>query len=250
MSKVRELPFTSLQFYATAPYPCSYLEHRVARSQVATPTHLIHADIYSELVSNGFRRSGLYTYRPYCDGCKSCIACRLVVNQFSPKRYQSRAWQKHKNLVSKICHLGFHEEHYDLYIKYQHARHYGGGMDHDNQDQYKQFLVQSNVNTRLIEFRDSNLGSEPGKLRIVCIVDLVNDGLSSVYTFYDTTVAQASYGTYAIYWQIQQVIALKLPYLYLGYLIKESPKMSYKANYQPLELLINGHWRQQSDVNE
>jgi arginyl-tRNA--protein-N-Asp/Glu arginylyltransferase len=243
MSKLKELPFTTLQFYATAPYECSYLAHHQARSQVATPTHLIHADVYGELVASGFRRSGLYTYRPYCDGCKACIACRVDVERFSPKRYQQRAFKKHQNLEVKIGHLEFFQEHYDLYMSYQHDRHLHGGMDGDDQDQYKQFLLQSKVNSRMIEFRDGPDGEEPGKLRIVSIIDVVQSGLSSVYTFFDTSNPRASYGTFTIMWQIEQTKKLQLPYLYLGYYIEESPKMSYKAQFEPLEVLVNDVWQ-------
>jgi len=243
MSKLKELPFTTLQFYATAPYECSYLAHKQARSQVATPTHLIHADVYGELVASGFRRSGLYTYRPYCDGCKACIACRVDVERFSPKRYQQRAFKKHQNLEVKIGHLEFFQEHYDLYMSYQHDRHLHGGMDGDDQDQYKQFLLQSKVNSRMIEFRDGPDGEEPRKLRIVSIIDVVQSGLSSVYTFFDTSNPSASYGTFTIMWQIEQTKKLQLPYLYLGYYIEESPKMSYKAQFEPLEVLVNDVWQ-------
>jgi arginine-tRNA-protein transferase len=243
MSKLKELPFTTLQFYATAPYECSYLAHHQARSQVATPTHLIHADVYGELVASGFRRSGLYTYRPYCDGCKACIACRVDVERFNPKRYQQRAFKKHQHLEVKIGHLEFFQEHYDLYMSYQHDRHLHGGMDGDDQDQYKQFLLQSKVNSRMIEFRDGPDSEEPGKLRIVSIIDIVQSGLSSVYTFFDTSVPSASYGTFTIMWQIEQTKKLQLPYLYLGYYIEESPKMSYKAQFEPLEMLVNDVWQ-------
>mgnify|MGYP000016942138 CR=1 FL=1 len=243
MSKLKELPFTTLQFYATAPYECSYLPNRLARSQVATPTHLIHADIYGELVSSGFRRSGLYTYRPYCDGCKACTACRVQVNHFQAKRYQRRAFQKHHGLSVQVGHLGYFEEHYQLYMQYQKHRHLGGGMDSDDQEQYKQFLLQSKVNSRLIEFRDGPNDSEPGKLRMVSIIDMIQDGLSSVYTFYDASDKKASYGTYCIMWQLQQAKDLGLPYLYLGYYIKESPKMSYKAEYEPIEVLLDSQWQ-------
>jgi arginine-tRNA-protein transferase len=249
MSKLKELPFTTLQFYATAPYSCSYLSDRVARSQVATPAHLINADLYGELVSNGFRRSGMYTYRPYCDGCKACTACRVNIQQFAPKRYQKRAFKKHQGLQAKVGHLAYIQEHYELYMSYQKDRHAGGGMDSDDQDQYQQFLLQSKVNTRLVEFRDGPNDPEPGKLRIVSIIDIIQDGLSSVYTFFDTSVENASYGTYCIMWQLEQAKKLNLPYLYLGYLIKESPKMAYKSEFEPLEILVDDHWQLNHLVN-
>ena len=249
MSKLKELPFTTMQFYATAPYSCSYLSDRVARSQVATPAHLINADLYGELVSNGFRRSGMYTYRPYCDGCKACTACRVNIQQFAPKRYQKRAFKKHQGLQAKVGHLAYIQEHYELYMSYQKDRHAGGGMDSDDQDQYQQFLLQSKVNTRLVEFRDGPNDPEPGKLRIVSIIDIIQDGLSSVYTFFDTSVENASYGTYCIMWQLEQAKKLNLPYLYLGYLIKESPKMAYKSEFEPLEILVDDHWQLNHLVN-
>ena len=249
MSKLKELPFTTLQFYATAPYPCSYLSDKLARSQVATPAHLINADLYGELVSSGFRRSGMYTYRPYCDGCKACTACRVDIQKFAAKRYQKRALKKHQGLQAKVGHLAYFQEHYDLYMSYQKDRHAGGGMDSDDKDQYQQFLLQSKVNTRLVEFRDGPNDPKPGKLRMVSIIDIIQDGLSSVYTFFDTSVENASYGTYCIMWQLEQAKKLNLPYLYLGYLIKESPKMAYKAQFEPLEILVDDHWQLNHLVN-
>lgn len=237
MSLLNDIPLSALHLYLTAPYPCSYLEGREARSQVATPNLLITTPVYSELVRRGFRRSGTFTYRPRCDACRQCVAARVVVAEFQPTRSQRRSYRQHKDLNVTLHALQDKPEYFELYRRYQEVRHRDGGMDDDDPEQYRNFLLQSHIDTLLLEFRDE------GKLRMVSVVDVLEDGLSAVYTFYDPDVPHASFGTFNVLWQIDLCRQLHLPYLYLGYWIANSRKMAYKANFQPLEGLQDGMWR-------
>ena len=236
MSQLNDIPLSTLHFYLTAPYPCSYLPDMQARSQVATPAFLIGAPVYSELVRHGFRRSGTYTYRPRCDICSACVPLRVLAKQFAANRSQRRAWKQHAGLEATLHPLQDHPEHYGLYQRYQHARHKDGGMDNDDHESYQNFLLQSHVDSLMVEFRDQDM------LRMVSVIDLLSDGLSSVYTFYDPDLPRARLGVYNVLWQIELCRKLGLDFVYLGYWIAHSRKMAYKTQYQPAQGLMDGEW--------
>ena len=242
MSLPIEPALHKLQFYVTTPYVCGYLPGKLAQSLIATPHHLVDTNIYSGLIQQGFRRSGKFAYRPHCEHCNACVPVRLVLQTFTPNRSQKRAFKQHTNLSARIMPLGFHGDHFALYSSYQLARHSDvetqTEVNLENEaEQYQQFLCNSHIESLLIEFRD-----EQHALKMVSIVDIVSNGVSAVYTFYDTTDNKASFGTFAIMWQAQWTSSLKLDYLYLGYWIADSQKMAYKQQFKPQEKLIDGEW--------
>lgn len=162
---------------------------------------------------------------------------RVDATAFAPSRSQRRAWRAHQELRPLVAELAWSPEHYELYTRYQQSRHPGGGMDEDSRSQYAQFLLTSRVNTRLVEFRYPD-----DQLAMVSLIDILEDGLSSVYTFYDPDAA-GSLGTYSILWQLDQCRQLGLPWLYLGYWIRDSRKMAYKSGFLPQQLYVDGQWR-------
>jgi arginine-tRNA-protein transferase len=171
------------------------------------------------------------------------VPVRVVLADFTSNRSQKRALKQHQNLTTTILPIDFHEEHYKLYATYQMARHANEESekeekpDQDEVEQYKNFLCQTNVESVMVEFR------EDGQLKMVSVIDIVLDGISAVYTFYETRDSHASLGTYNVMWQIEWAKSLHFPYLYLGYWIRDSKKMAYKQNYKPLEMLIDGEWQ-------
>lgn len=243
MTLPSEAPLHKLQFYVTTAYVCGYLPNQRAQSLIATPQHLINAQVYSGLIQEGFRRSGKFAYRPHCENCNACTPVRLLVDDYTPNRSQKRSFKQHLSLTVSILPLAFHQDHFELYRTYQLARHDDNlSQDKGNHDteskasQYRDFLVESNVETLLIEFRLD------GILKMVSVIDILRDGISAVYTFYETNDLHTSYGTFNIMWLSEWTRQLGLPYLYLGYWIKNSQKMAYKQNFKPQQALIDGEW--------
>lgn len=236
--------FIALRLYTTASYPCSYLPAQAARSEVATPEHLIDSYAYSHLMRLGFRRSGNFVYRPKCPNCQACQSLRIPVETFRPTRSQKRAWRQHQDLQAQVLPLSYQAAHYQLYQTYQRARHSHGGMDCDSSEQYSQFLLQSQVKSRLVQFCAPDNAED---VRMVSLIDILDDGISAVYTFY-APEPKTSYGTYSILWLIELARHLQLPYIYLGYWIEASDKMRYKQDFGPHEILRDGLWQQHQRV--
>jgi arginine-tRNA-protein transferase len=165
------------------------------------------------------------------------VPVRVDVERFVPNRSQRRCLRRNQQLEARFLPLDFREEHYALYRSYLGSRHAGGGMDRDGPDQYTQFMLSSNVDSVMVEFRDGDA------LAMISVIDQVEDGLSAVYTFFDPARAHDSLGVYGVLWQIELARRLELPYLYLGYWIEESRKMAYKKQYPPLEGLLEGRWQ-------
>jgi arginine-tRNA-protein transferase len=226
----------TLIFYATPEHECSYLAGKMAQTMFADPRSEIHKTLYTQLSYLGFRRSGSHYYRPHCEFCNACKASRIPVDKFKPNRAQKRIINKNKDLVIELSSPTFIESHYQLYEKYINTRHFDGDMYPPSQDQYKAFIIDCPKDTRFISFKLKT------QLVALSVVDYLDDGLSAIYTFFDPNLEKRSLGIFAILSQIKLVKELGLNHLYLGYWIRNCRKMSYKSQFQPLEILDNEHW--------
>ncbi|WP_373091175.1 arginyltransferase [Zhongshania sp.] len=224
-----------LKLYATHPHPCSYFADREAKTIFIDPEAKISGPVYSELSRRGFRRSGNHLYRPDCGTCKACIASRVPVTLFRPSRTQRRVEKRNSDLVAHILSAP-NADAYPLYEKYINGRHRDGDMYPPSKDQFDDFLGLGTEDTQHVHFY---LGDT---LVAVAVTDVLNDGLSAIYTFYDPEYPRRSLGVYGILWQIAHCRDLALPYLYLGYWIRDCQKMRYKTDYKPIELLMSDRW--------
>jgi len=226
-----------ISFYATPEHPCSYLQDRPATTVFLDPALPKTRAVHTLLSQNGFRRSGSHIYRPSCKGCDSCVAVRIPAAAFTPGRSQKRCWRTNRDLTVIPREGGFDEEHFALYERYIHRRHFGGGMENPTGKQYMGFLNCPWSQTRFVEFR---LGTA---LLAVAVMDELLDGFSAVYTFFDPDHAGRGLGVFAILWQIQETRRQGLDWLYLGYWVRQSRKMKYKAGFLPQQRLMDGRWQ-------
>jgi arginine-tRNA-protein transferase len=222
--------------YLSMPHPCSYLDGRQSTILFVDPQRLLTPEHYGAFVQQGFRRSGDLVYRPHCKDCSACVAVRVPVCDFTPNRGQKRVLKRNADIDVIATPPRFDPVHFELYRRYQAGRHPGSGMNDTDPQKYLGFLVSRQVTSTFYELRAG------GQLLGVSVVDHLPDGLSAVYTFYEPDCPDRGLGVFAILWQIAEVARQGLEHLYLGYWIAESPKMSYKANFQPLEHLQQGAW--------
>ena len=225
-----------LKFYATQPHPCSYLPEEQATTLFLDPSQPMDVQVYAELSEMGFRRSGDHLYRPHCQRCTACVPARIPVDQFIPNRQQKRILKRNAEIQVTGVRPVFNEEYYDLYARYIEERHADGDMYPPSRDQFSTFLVRDLPFARFYEFRLH------GRLLAVAVTDVLPNGLSAVYTFYDPTEERRSLGRHAILWQIGEAARLGLEAIYLGYWIKNCRKMNYKTQYRPIELFVNQRW--------
>ena len=222
--------------YLSMPHPCSYLPGRMSTILFVDPQRLLSEGEYGAFVRRGFRRSGDLVYRPHCQGCNACVAVRVPVRAFQPARGQRRVWNRNRDIEIVEKPARFDSEHFDLYRRYQAGRHPESGMNDADPQKYLGFLASRQVDSAFFEMRAA------GQLLGVAVADVLPDGLSAVYTFFDPQVPKRGLGVFAVLWEIAETARRGLDFLYLGYWIAEAPKMSYKTNYRPLEALMGGHW--------
>lgn len=225
-----------LRFLLTPEHECGYLPEQEAVTLFVDPQCELNVSRYSLLAEIGFRRSGEHLYRPHCSHCRACIPVRIPTFRFAPSRNQKRVLTRNQDVNMIWRKSQFTDEHFALYRHYMQSRHTGSSMDDDNPAYYRRLLETDWCETRLAEFRCGT------RLLAVAITDWLANGLSAVYTFFDPTEQERSLGTYAILQQIHSAEQNDLPFVYLGYWIKQCAKMAYKDKFRPFEYFDGHRW--------
>jgi arginine-tRNA-protein transferase len=224
-------------FYTTAPLPCPYLPGRTERKVVTEITGPDAEPLHDRLSRAGFRRSHNIAYAPVCPGCNACVPIRIPVAQFTADRGLRRVWKANPGVDGTDVPARATAEQYQLFQRYQQARHGDGDMATMSFYDYRAMVEDTPIETFLVEFRDPD-----ESLVGVCLTDRLGDGLSAVYSFFLPEQEKRSLGTFTILWLIERARLLGLPHVYLGYWVRESRKMAYKARFRPSEILVGGRW--------
>ncbi len=223
-------------FYTTSPLACPYLDGHVERRIVTELSGKDADSLHNALSKGGFRRSHFMAYAPVCPNCSACIPVRIVANEFKFSRNWRRLENRFEMLEFEYCEPHATQEQFMLFEKYQQRRHGDGDMASMDFFDYRSMIEETPVKTSIVEFRDE------GRLISALLLDCLDDGLSAVYSFFSNEKKYEGLGNFMVLWCIRQAIAQNMPFVYLGYLIKDCRKMSYKARYQPLEGCLEGLW--------
>lgn len=245
---MHEAPKTRpLFFYTTAPLPCPYIEGRMERKVVVELAGREATRLHDDLSRAGFRRSHGIAYTPACTGCNACIPLRVDVDAFDHRVSRSfrRVWNANADVTARRVRPTATAEQYRLFARYQDGRHADGDMASMSYYDYQVMVEDTSIETFVTEFRDSE-----GILIGVCLTDQLSDGLSAVYSFFDVKQSRRGFGTYMVLWTIAEARRNSLPYVYLGYWIRECRKMSYKTRFEPCEALVDGVWQRLDTVSD
>jgi arginine-tRNA-protein transferase len=225
-------------FYTTAPLPCPYVSGRTERKVVTEVSGADAEALHDRLSRAGFRRSHNIAYAPVCPGCNACIPIRIPAADFQPDRTLRRIEKANLAVAGYEMPARATAEQYALFQRYQSARHGDGDMATMSFYDYRAMVEDTPIETSVVEFRDAD-----ETLVGACLTDRLSDGLSAVYSYFHPDLHRRSLGSFAILWLIHRARELALPYVYLGYWVPESRKMSYKARFRPCEVLQGGAWR-------
>ena len=231
------VPAASGQFFGTAPVPCPYIPRRVERKLIVELGGSGAASFYDDLSRAGFRRSHRFAYRPACRGCASCVPVRIAVDRFSHTRSTRRIRNINRDLCGRLVPPRATVEQFGLFSAYQRSRHADSDMASMSWRDYRGMIEDTPVHTEILELRDGG-----GGLVAASLIDLLDDGVSAVYSFYAPAQAKRSLGTWSVLWLVEECRRRGQPFVYLGYWIAESPKMSYKDRFPALERLMPGGW--------
>ncbi|WP_298123873.1 arginyltransferase [Brevundimonas sp.] len=238
----RHLPRRQLRFYMTATAPCPYLPGRTERKVFANLPFSDGAWVNDELTQAGFRRSQNIAYRPACDACNACVSVRIPLDRFVFGRSDRRIVRRNADLVRHFVEAEATTEQFDLLRRYLRARHPVGGMSDMGWLDYVAMVEDTAVRTHLVEYRLPSPDDGPGRLMGVALTDVLGDGLSMVYSFFEPEAEKRSLGVFCILDHVRQAGALGLPHVYLGYWVEGSRSMDYKARFRPLEALTRRGW--------
>lgn len=238
----KPFPTKNLRFFLTAPSPCPYLPGKRERKVFTALDGLDAEGLHDVLTHAGFRRSQNIAYRPSCESCDACISARVVVDRFEFTRRWRKIMARNADLSRALKPAKATEEQFWLLRRYLSSRHADGGMADMSFADYASMVEETAVHTHIVEYRYTD-GPDKGELAGAALVDVLGDGLSMVYSFFDPRESRRSLGIYTILDHLQQARAAGFAHLYLGYWIPGSEKMDYKAQFQPLQLLLGGEWR-------